>query len=57
MQILTSYWAIDGTQASGTGRTFGDEEVYGILNMKWDDAASTLLLQALQKIQNKTQGP
>lgn len=52
-----SYWAIDGTQASGTGRTFGDEEVYGILNMKWDDAASTLLLQALQKIQNKTQGP
>lgn len=52
-----SYWAFDGTQSSGTGRTFGAEEVYGIVNTTWNGIASKVLLHALQEIQNKTQGP
>jgi len=52
-----SWWALDGTQSSGAGRTWGDEEGFGILNMKWDAPASTALLQQLQAIQKATQGP
>lgn len=45
-----SYWAIDGTQSTGTGRVYGDEEYYGVYNLTWSGAASEELLQALQSI-------
>ncbi|KAH3757012.1 glycoside hydrolase family 5 protein [Pelomyxa schiedti] len=44
------YWAIDGTQSSGTGRTYDAEESYGVLNMQWSGPASQDLLSALQEI-------
>jgi len=52
-----SWWALDGTESSGAGRTWGAEETFGVLNMKWNDAAYLPLLQKLQSIQNATQGP
>jgi len=52
-----SWWAIDGTESSGGGRTWGAEETFGILNTRWSSVAYTPLLNALQKIQNATQGP
>jgi endoglucanase len=45
-----SYWALNGTQATGTGRTFGAEETFGILNRSWTGAASATLLNALQAV-------
>jgi len=52
-----SWWAIDGTESSGDGRNWGAEETFGILNTRWDSPAYKPLLDALQKIQNATQGP
>lgn len=34
-----SYWAINGTQSTGSGRTYGAPEGYGILNASWSGAA------------------
>lgn len=44
------YWAIDGTQSTGTGRTWGAEETYGILNMTWDGVANAPLLASLTSL-------
>ena len=52
-----SYWAINGTQARGTGRTLGGEESYGVLDATWTKAASPKLLSALAAIAPSTQGP
>jgi endoglucanase len=61
-----SYWAINGTQAKGTGRTFGYEETYGVLDPYWNAPAlpsalnptpTTNLVGQLQTIMNATQGP
>jgi endoglucanase len=30
-----SYWAINGTQSTGTGRTYGAQEGYGVLDTSW----------------------
>lgn len=61
-----SWWAINGTEARGTGRTFGAEETYGILNPYWSAPAitselntppSTNLLAVLQTVMQPAQGP
>ena len=51
------YWAIDGTESEGQGRTYGNEETFGVLNMTWNGYASIKLINDLQSIMNKTQGP
>ncbi|MDI1434122.1 glycoside hydrolase family 5 protein [Polyangium sorediatum] len=52
-----AYWAVNGTQARGTGRVFGAEETYGILDTKWEAPASEPLLSSLQALQAVTQKP
>ena len=52
-----SYWAINGTEASGTGRTLGAPETYGVLDTAWDAGASDALTEALQALEPATQGP
>lgn len=37
--ISWSWWAINGTETTGNGRTFGSEETYGVLNPYWNAAA------------------
>ena len=45
-----SYWAINGTQSTGAGRTWGAAEGYGILNTSWNGSALPALTQALGSI-------
>jgi endoglucanase len=52
-----SYWALNGTEARGTGRTLGAEETYGVLNLTWSAPASATLESALVAIAPATQGP
>src|SRR5581483_4003971 len=61
-----SWWAVNGTEARGTIRTFGAEETYGILNPFWSapaipselaTPASTNLLDVLQTVMQPAQGP
>jgi endoglucanase len=60
------YWALNGTEAKGTSRTFGDEETYGVLDPYWNAPAlpsalnptpTTNLVGQLQTIMDATQGP
>ena len=37
--ISWSWWAINGTQTTGAGRTYGGEEIYGVLNPFWNAPA------------------
>eukprot|EP01121_Diplochlamys_sp_Union-15-3_P022633 TRINITY_DN9707_c0_g1_i2.p1 TRINITY_DN9707_c0_g1~~TRINITY_DN9707_c0_g1_i2.p1 ORF type:complete len:379 (-),score=48.71 TRINITY_DN9707_c0_g1_i2:38-1174(-) len=46
-----SYWALDGTESSGTGRTYNAEESYGILNMQWSGVKLNEMMEALKTIQ------
>jgi len=52
--ISWGYWALNGTEARGTGRTFGAPEGYGVLNVHWNNTANAALLQALQSIMVST---
>ena len=52
-----SYWALNGTEASGTTRTLGAEETYGILDTSWSSVASQDLMLALTALQAATQAP
>jgi endoglucanase len=52
-----SYWALNGTEARGTGRTYGAEETYGVLDVAWSAPALSNLTAALQALQPATQGP
>jgi endoglucanase len=52
-----AYWAINGTESSGTGRTLGAPESYGILDPTWTGAASPTLAASLKMLQPATQGP
>ena len=52
-----SWWAMDGTESTGDGRTYGSEETFGILNLTWNGMASQQLVMDLQAIMNVTQGP
>jgi endoglucanase len=45
-----SYWAINGTQSTGAGRTWGARESYGVLNPSWNGVALPALSQALSGI-------
>lgn len=45
-----AYWAIDGTESTGRGRTFGRAESYGVLAPSWAAPASADLLAALRGI-------
>ncbi len=52
-----AYWALNGTQARATGRTYGAEETYGILDPTWQKAALPALQAALAKLQPATERP
>lgn len=61
-----SWWAINGTETTGGGRSFGSEETYGVLNPYWNAPAVPNELQpaptlntlgALQTIAQPNQGP
>lgn len=45
-----SYWAINGTQSTGSGRTWGTAETYGILNTSWNGSALASLTARLQSL-------
>ncbi len=45
-----SYWAINGTQSTGSGRTYGAAETYGVLNSSWNGTASVPLTSTLQQL-------
>jgi len=45
-----AYWAVDGTQSSGDGRTYGAEEGYGILNTTWNGVALQEMMDVLKPI-------
>jgi endoglucanase len=42
-----SYWAINGTESTGSGRVFGAAESYGILNTSWNGSALSALTSEL----------
>ena len=42
-----SYWAINGTQSTGSGRTYGAAEGYGILDSSWSGSALPALSSQL----------
>jgi len=46
-RISWGYWAIDGTESSGKGRTWNGTESYGILNREWDAVELPELYQDL----------
>jgi endoglucanase len=52
-----SYWALNGTEATGYSRTVDTEEGYGLLDTTWTKSALPQLTQALQALQAATQGP
>jgi endoglucanase len=43
-----TYWAVNGTESTGSGRTFGGAETYGVLSTTWNGSASSLLTTRLQ---------
>jgi endoglucanase len=59
------WWAVNGTETTGSGRTFGSEETYGVLNPYWNAPAvsnelpmpALSVLGALQTIAAPSQGP
>jgi hypothetical protein len=62
--ISWSWWAINGSETTGNGRTFGSEETYGVLNPYWNAPALPNELNptlntagALQTIAQPSQGP
>ena len=52
-----AYWALNGTQARGTSRTYGAEETYGILDTSWGRPALDGLQTALAALQPVRQRP
>lgn len=52
-----SYWALNGTQGPGYGRTAGAAELFGVLNEEWSAAASAEHLAALQALAPATLSP
>jgi endoglucanase len=52
-----SYWALNGTEATGRTRTLGAEETFGVLGRGWDAPALPALTSALAAMQPPTQGP
>lgn len=52
-----SCWAFNGTESTGTSRTLGAPETYGVLGPRWDAPALSSLLKALQARQGVRQTP
>ena len=55
-RVSWSYWALNGTQSTGAGRTWNAPETYGILNTGWDGPSSIPLLTRLQQIEFDSAG-
>jgi endoglucanase len=59
------WWAVNGTETTGSGRTYGSEETYGVLNPYWNAPAvsnelpmpALSVLGALETIAAPSQGP
>jgi endoglucanase len=59
------WWAVNGTETTGSGRIYGSEETYGVLNPYWNAPAvsnqlplpALSVLGALQTIAAPSQGP
>lgn len=45
-----AYWAVNGTQSTGEGRTFGAVEGYGVLDPRWGDVSHPRHMEALRRI-------
>ncbi len=52
-----SYWALNGTQATGTGRTLGAAEGFGFLDEAWTSPAAKELADALSLLAPAHEGP
>jgi endoglucanase len=50
------YWAINGTETTGSGRTFGGTETYGVLNTSWTGSSSDALTSSLTTMMSATPG-
>src|SRR5438105_3976131 len=48
--VSWGYWPLNGTQSTGSGRTWNAPETYGVLNTQWNGVASPDLLARLQQI-------
>jgi endoglucanase len=48
------YWAINGTETTGSERTFGATETYGVLNTTWDGSALSALTSSLTTMMSAT---
>jgi endoglucanase len=46
-----TYWAINGTESTGSGRTYDAQETYGVLNTSWNGSDSSALTSALKAIE------
>ena len=46
-----TYWAVNGTQSTGAGRTYGAPETYGVLKPSWRSPALPVLTERLQQMQ------
>jgi endoglucanase len=44
------YWAVNGTESTGSSRTWGAAETYGILNPSWNGSAMDSLTMSLQQL-------
>jgi endoglucanase len=45
-----TYWAVNGTESTGSGRTYGAAETYGVLNAAWNSTANSEQTARLQSI-------
>lgn len=45
-----TYWAVNGTQSTGSSRGFGTVETYGVLNSMWSGAALSSLSSRLSSL-------
>lgn len=52
-----TYWALNGTQGAGYGRTAGDEVTYGVLDVSWSAPANPMHLEQLKALMAPTIGP
>jgi endoglucanase len=48
--VSWGYWPLNGTQSTGSGRTWNAPETYGVLNAQWNGVSSPDLLGRLQQI-------
>jgi hypothetical protein len=45
-----TYWAVNGTESTGSSRTYGAAETYGVLNATWNASANATLTSRLQSM-------